>query len=79
MELENIILSEISQSQKLKKSDALPNMWKPGKKRVIGGTLDKEGETIEDQTRWPEEDGRGEEGNSVMYMMYIHRHIKVNH
>ena len=46
MELENIMLSEISQSQKVRNQMFFPNILTPGRKSDIGGTLVQRGKTL---------------------------------
>ena len=48
MELENIMLSEISQSQKVRNWLSLPNMLKLERIRDIGGTPFQRGEILEE-------------------------------
>ena len=48
MELENIMLSEISQSQKVKSQMFSLILLKLGRKWDIGGTPDKGGETLDE-------------------------------
>ena len=81
MDLENIMLSEISQSQKVKGHMFSLICGKLGSKGDTKGTLDNEEETPVGEGRWPRE-GWGREiindGITSIEIMYICENINVN-